>query len=220
MNRFRPLGFGLLALVLPFFIIMTAVRILLIPYLFVELEYRAPGFPADSYGFTMEDRLQWSKVSFDYLLNDQPLSWLANQKLADGTPLYIEREYSHMLDVKKVIQSMFTAWWILLFGLAGAGLMCWRFHEIGAYWRALSAGGWLTVGIILAVLVFVAVSFDSLFTEFHRLFFTGDSWLFLYSDHLIRLFPMRFWQDAFIWMGALSLSLGVLAGFGGRRLGK
>jgi len=40
------------------------------------------------------------------------------------------------------------------------------------------------------------VSFSSFFTTFHRIFFTGDSWLFSYSDTLIQLFPLPFWVDA------------------------
>jgi uncharacterized membrane protein len=46
------------------------------------------------------------------------------------------------------------------------------------------------------------------------LFFTGDSWLFLYSDTLIRLFPMRFWQDAFLFAGALDVLGGLALGLG------
>ncbi|MRS04419.1 DUF1461 domain-containing protein, partial [bacterium] len=67
-------------------------------------------------------------------------------------------------------------------------------------------GGWITIGIILAVLISVAISFSQLFTWFHKIFFTGDTWLFLYTDSLIRLFPMQLWQDAFIWMGSIALA--------------
>jgi integral membrane protein (TIGR01906 family) len=220
MKRLASLSPVLLTILLPIFLIMTAIRILLIPYLYVNFEYNTPNFPSDSYGFTLEDRLQWSKVSFDYLLNSEPLSWLANQKLPDGKPLYVERELSHMLDVKNLIQSMFVAWWILLAGLILAGLAAWRWKTLKSYWRALSNGGWLTLGLIVAILVFVVLSFDWLFTTFHRLFFTGDTWLFLYSDTLIRLFPIPFWQDAFIWMGVFTVILALLFGYFGRQLSK
>lgn len=220
MTRLRSFGFFLLTLLVPIFLIMSAIRVLLLPYLYVDFEYNRPGFPPDTYGFTTQDRLKWSKVSFDYLLNDQPLSWLANQKLADGQPLFIERELSHMLDVKNLIQLMFVVWWVLLAVLALAGLLSWRFAVLRQYWMALSNGGILTVGLIVAILVFVAVSFNTLFTDFHRLFFSGDTWLFEFSDHLIRLFPMTFWQDAFIWMGVFSTTFGLLAGYLGRQFQK
>jgi integral membrane protein (TIGR01906 family) len=80
--------------------------------------------------------------------------------------------------------------------------------------RAVWHGGWLTVGITAAIAIFAVISFWQFFTVFHELFFTGDSWQFLYSDTLIRLFPMRFWQDAFIFVGALDVLGGLALGLG------
>ncbi len=220
MKRLSLAGSLLLTLAVPFFIIMTAVRILLIPYIYPDFEYRLPGFPADDYGFTQADRLKWSKISFDYLLNDQPLSWLANQKLPDNTPLYIESELSHMLDVKKLIQSMFNVWWILLAVLVLSGVACWRLKQLREYWLALSNGGWFTLALIGTVLIFVFISFDWLFTNFHEILFTQGNWQFRFSDTLIRLFPIRFWQDAFIWMGLVTLVFALLLGIFGRQLAR
>ena len=68
-----------------------------------------------------------------------------------------------------------------------------------------------------ALLLLMALSFDFIFTEFHHLFFEGDSWLFLYSDTLIRLFPERFWMDAFIIVGLFTLAGGLGLWLGLRR---
>jgi integral membrane protein (TIGR01906 family) len=122
-----------------------------------------------------------------------------------------------MLDVKNLIQVMFSAWWILLAVLVLAGLLSWKFGALRQYWSALSTGGWITVGLIAAILIFVAISFNSLFTDFHRIFFSGDTWLFEFSDNLIRLFPMTFWQDAFIWTGVFTTIFGLLFGYLGRQ---
>ena len=70
----------LTALVLPFLLLMTSIRILLTP-LYLHLEYRRPGFPADPYGFTLQDRLQWASISLEYLLNDSDLSFLSEKTL-------------------------------------------------------------------------------------------------------------------------------------------
>jgi len=145
------------------------------------------------------------------MYNNAGIDFLANQQLMDKSPLYNERELSHMADVKVVFQGMLTAWWILLAILAGLGLWAWHGKWMKTYLHGLGKGGWLTVGLILFILVAVAISFNALFTAFHRIFFTGDSWLFLYTDTLIRLFPLRFWQDGFIAMGILTLlSAGLL----------
>jgi len=200
----------LVTVAIPFFLLMTAIRILFNP-LFLQLEYRAPWFPPDEYGFSLEDRLHWSRISLEYMYNNAGIDFLANQQLMDKSPLYNERELSHMADVKVVFQGMLTAWWILLAILAGLGLWAWHGKWMKTYLHGLGKGGWLTVGLILFILVAVAISFNALFTAFHRIFFTGDSWLFLYTDTLIRLFPLRFWQDGFIAMGILTLlSAGLL----------
>jgi len=194
----------LIAVIIPFFLLMTAIRVLFTP-VYMQLEYRAPGFPPDSYGFTLEDRLHWSRVSLEYMLNTAGIEYLANQQLPDGSSLYNERELSHMVDVKGLVQKMLIAWWIIVAILAGLAVWAWRARWMDAYLRGLGNGGRLTIGLIVLILAAVAISFRELFTGFHQIFFTGDTWLFLYSDTLIRLFPMRFWQDGFIVMGVLTL---------------
>ena len=88
------------------------------------------------------------------------------------------------------------------------GLGAWAGY--GKWWQAyrqgLRRGGWLLIGLVVAIGLFGALAFWQFFTLFHSLFFEGDSWLFLYSDTLIRLFPMQFWQDAFLWAGVISVS--------------
>jgi integral membrane protein (TIGR01906 family) len=199
----RALSF-LITLIIPFFLLMTAIRILFTP-LFLQVEYRMPGFPPDIYGFSLEDRLHWGSISMQYLLSDDDIQFLAVQQLPDGSPLYNERELSHMVDVKILVQQMLTAWWILLIVLIGLAVWAWRGNWLRDYVRALGRGGLLTVILIALILVGVALSFRALFTGFHLIFFEGDTWLFYYTDTLIRLFPMRFWQDGFIFMGVFTL---------------
>jgi integral membrane protein (TIGR01906 family) len=184
---------------------MTAIRLLITP-LYPEIEYRMPYFPPDEYGFTFDQRMHWAKISIDYLINDAELSFLADLRLPDGLPLYNERELSHMLDVKILVQQMITAWYLLTGVLLVGGVIAWRTGRLRDFRRALARGGKWTIGAILVILIGVAVSFNGLFTAFHQLFFTGDTWLFLYTDSLIRLFPIPFWRDAFIWMGVLTVS--------------
>ncbi|MHC1784153.1 MAG: TIGR01906 family membrane protein [Anaerolineaceae bacterium] len=215
MNKIRFFFLGFISLLIPFFLIMTSVRLLLNPF-FIQLEYNAPGFPADTYGFTQEERLKWANPSLEYLINGGGVEFLADLKFEDGTPIYNERELSHMLDVKTLIQKMIIVWNMILFLLAVSALLAWRVGWGRELLMSISRGGWLTLGLIAAILVGVFTGFSALFTEFHRIFFSGDTWLFLYSDTLIRLFPMRLWQDAFILMGIFTLAGGLVCGLGGR----
>jgi len=206
----------LLSLAAPLLVIMTAIRVLLTP-IFYQVEYHMPYFPEDPFGFTLIERLEGARISIDYLVNDAGIDYFNAYKLTDGSQFYNERELSHMLDVKMLVQKMISAWIILGAIVLLTGLAAWKLKKLAGYWKALSRGGLWTLGLIAAILVFVALSFSALFTQFHMLFFSGDTWLFEYSDTLIRLFPMQFWQDAFIWVGALSILQAALFYFLGKR---
>jgi integral membrane protein (TIGR01906 family) len=61
-------------------------------------------------------------------------------------------------------------------------------------------------------MVAVLVAFSVFFVFFHQVFFESGTWVFRFSDTLIRLFPQRFWRDAFIAIGLLSLAGGLTLG--------
>lgn len=73
----------------------------------------------------------------------------------------------------------------------------------------------VTIGLIVLVgMVINPDVFNVFFVAFHSLFFEGNSWLFLFSDTLIRLFPVRFWQDAFLLAAVIALGGGAALGWG------
>lgn len=209
MNFLKKMGLIAIAISVPFFLMMTAIRLLLTP-LYPAIEYRMPYFPPDPYGFTLEDRLKWSRISIEYLLNDADLSFLAEQKLDPQTPLYNERELQHMLDVKLLVQQMITVWTIISGVYVILLAWAWRRGWMKDLLRAFSWGGQGSIGVIILILVSVVLNFNALFTAFHKIFFEGNSWLFRYSDSLIRLFPLPFWRDAFIWVGTFTLLVSIL----------
>jgi integral membrane protein (TIGR01906 family) len=219
MKYLEAVGKFLWILAVPVVIMMTAIRVLISPAI-LPLQYNSPGFPSDIYGFTLQDRLNYAKISIDYLNNGEDLTFFNRSPLPDGSPMYNERELSHMLDVKVLIQKMDVAWVVIIAILALTGLLAWRKAGLKAYFGSLSKGGWLTLIIIALILVGVGVGFNWLFTTFHQLFFTGDTWLFLYSDTLIRLFPIPFWENIFIAMGVISILLGLLFAVGGKRIAR
>jgi integral membrane protein (TIGR01906 family) len=200
-------------LLVPLALLMLGVRLLMTP-LFLETEYRMPGFPEDGYGFTLQDRLMWSGPSVEYLVNGEEIGFLAGLQFDNGQPIYNERELSHMHDVKNVVQNLLKIWYIDLALLVCLGLWAWRGAWLADYLLGLKRGGFLTVALLLALGGFASISFWQFFTWFHSLFFSGDSWLFSYSDTLIRLFPIRFWEDAVAWIGGFTLLVGLALGFG------
>jgi len=210
----------LIAILVPITLIGMGLRILLTP-VFLQVEYNMPYFPPDDYGFTKEDRLQWAPYALDYLVNSADISYLGDLKFKDGKPLYNERELSHMHDVKRVTQGALNVWYISLALLTMLGGWSWRMGWMQAYRSGLRRGGWLMVwlagviGVVVIVGIFISPNvFMNFFVGFHSLFFEGDSWLFLYSDTLIRLFPLRFWQDAFLFAAVIALGGGFALGLG------
>ena len=210
----------LVAILVPLALIGLGLRLLLSP-VFLKIEYNMPYFPPDDYGFTQADRLKWAPYALDYLVNSADISYLGDLKFEDGKPLYNERELSHMDDVKRVTKGALNAWYVSLVLLAALGAWAWFGKWEQAYRLGLMRGGWLMVGLAITVGVIVVVGiainpnvFWNFFAWFHSLFFTGDSWLFLFSDTLIRLFPLRFWQDAFLFAAIIALGGGVALGLG------
>jgi integral membrane protein (TIGR01906 family) len=218
------LTFLLTSLITPLVLLGLALRLLLSP-LFLQVEYRMPGFPADTYGFTRADRLRWAPYGVNYLTNRADISYLADLHFDDGTPLFNERELSHMDDVKIVTRGALNVFYGALAALALLGLWSRRPQQWQAYRQGLKRGGWIMVGLAGAVGVVVLVGmflipdlFWAFFSGFHALFFEGDSWLFLYSDTLIRLFPMRFWQDTFLFAAGIAVLGGLGLGYGIKRI--
>ena len=214
----------LISLLTPLALIGLALRILLTP-IFYTVEYNMPYFPADEYGFTKEDRLQWAPYAVEYLVNNEDISYLGDLQFDDGAALYNERELSHMQDVKEVIKGSLTAWYITLSILLILLILFYKNNNLPEYLIALQRGGWWMIGLALS-LAFVAVAgillnpdiFWTFFSGFHAIFFEGDSWLFYYSDTLIRLFPIRFWQDAVIAIAVIALGSGLGLALGLRKI--
>ncbi len=201
----------LVTILVPIAIILTGVRLMMTPA-FLQIEYRMPGFPEDRYGFTREDRLYWSQIALDYLLNSEDISFLGDLRFEDGSPVYNERELIHMVDVKIALRITLLSWGVALGGLFVLGLWAWRAAWIYEYRQGLSRGGWLTVALVSAVILFVLLSFSVFFVAFHNVFFEPGTWLFYYSDTLIRLFPERFWRDIFIYVGVFAFVAGLFLG--------
>jgi len=194
----------LLQVLIPVILVLTSVRLMMTNG-FVRFNYALPGFPADPYGFTEEDRLFHAPIALEYLLNKSDINFLGDQRFEDGTPVYNARELGHMEDVKEVTQSTLKLRRILLIAAAATSVLLWRVAGTQALWVSLQAGAKLTGVGMLVLLVGLVVGFSVLFVAFHEVFFDPDTWTFLFSDTLIRLFPERFWQVAFATIGVGTL---------------
>lgn len=191
----------LLALALLCLLVMAAVRLLL-SHEFLRIEYLRPDFPADSYGFSADDRLRYGRKTIDYLFNAEPIAFLGELRLplalcflppadVEDCRLFKQTELRHMRDVKQVTQSAFALATVCALTVVAALRLDWRAGLAG-----LQLGAGLTLLLIGGLGVVALAAWDSAFDRFHDLFFAAGSWRFPYSDSLIRLFPEQIFVDA------------------------
>jgi integral membrane protein (TIGR01906 family) len=221
---FRVLSW-IVTITIPIILVLTAVRIMMTPA-YLIFEYNTPKFPPDRFGFNKQDRLYWSRFALDYLLNDEDISYLRELRFPEGqavppqscvfmddcTRFYNDSELQHMVDVKNVVQAALNVWYVSIAILVVLGIWA----RFGNWWsgfkHGVRRGGWMTVILLGAILLFVFVAFGIIFVAFHQVFFEAGTWTFLFSDSLIRLFPERFWRDTFLWVGLLSGGAGLALG--------
>ncbi len=210
----RGIFFTILAVILPYILLMNAILIVFTKS-FLEHEYRLPDFPADPYGFTLEERIEYGNASVDYITSfesdETADAKYAALKMKDGTQLFNERELSHMKDVRVVFKNARLALFIMVaFVLCTLWLTCHKVDALPGLCNALLWGGGLSLGLMGVILVLILTGFDSFFTTFHSIFFSSGTWLFWETDSLIRLFPEKLWVDGFTIAGGIAVFSSVL----------
>jgi integral membrane protein (TIGR01906 family) len=203
----------------PVVLVVMPIRVLMHPR-WVYFEYGRPDFPPDSFGFTPQERTRLALTGIESIIGPRGVVVLQEARFSDNTPAFNEREVGHMQDVRGVTGSIYFAQAVLLIAAAIAVVVLVRGRAPDAASGAVLTGTVVTVVLLAALVVLVLTSFDAFFTTFHRVFFSGNTWLFNYTDTLIRLYPVPFWFDAAAAIGVTSiveaLVLGVLAWRWGR----
>ena len=205
----------LTSLLVIIFIVGGAVQLLATDS-YLAFEYNRASFPPDTFGFTNQQRFILASTNIHYVRAHLPNDALSNQILNDA-PVYNPREVSHMADVQTVFQSVLRVWQAVFILLILLGFVLWETGERKALASAIQSGGLLTSGIILSIALLAIFGWQFWFETFHLFFFKPGSWLFSYSDTLIRLFPVEFWFDGTLTISALSLAGGILLALVGWR---
>jgi integral membrane protein (TIGR01906 family) len=191
------------ALFFPIIVVAAAVRAVATSS-FLWIEYHRPGFPADSFGFSLDDRMTYGSYALDYVLNFAPPRYLGDLMTPEGAPLFLESEVGHMADVKGVLGVAFAVA-LVMFVLAVLACIHLARRYKGGIRRALFAGAVITLVGIVALAVLATTAWEAFFTQVHALFFRDGTWTFRIDDTLIRLFPEQFWTDSAVVVGLLVL---------------
>ena len=200
--------FVVLPVIVPFFIILSVIRLCLSP-IFIRFEYSLPNFPRDEFGFSDSQRYIFADQTRKFLLGDINAQELYNLNINSEKSLYSQREIDHLIDVQKLTKAALTIWSILSLTLVCTIFLASRHNLIGRLLSAIRSGCIGLLGFVVITVTAIILDFNALFTAFHKIFFTGDSWLFYTSDSLIRLFPLIFWTHLFMVIAGLSALIAI-----------
>jgi integral membrane protein (TIGR01906 family) len=205
----KKLLIAAIALTVPFLLVVGNIRLVANPW-FIQFEYNRSGFPADAYGFTLEQRTPLALAGlYSVVPEGAGMIELEQAKLLNGEPAFTAREIKHMLDVRVLMATVFPLALIIggvLIVLAIVLRKSPKYSDVVP--QGLRAGSTLTLILLAGLITYVLINFEAFFLQFHQLFFEGDSFAFRYDDTLIRLYPEQLWSDASILIGALT---GVMA---------
>jgi len=206
-NRFRVFLSVLITLLVPALLLLGSIRLLMTDA-YLVIEYNKPDFPPDPFGLTLQDRLTYGPIAVQYLLNGEPEQYLNQRPALDGSVLFDEKELEHMRDVKVVVRGAMFALALIGVVFAAACVLLLRDADRRRgrtlLRRGLFSGGLLLLSIFGVLLVLVLIDWNRFFDSFHDIFFAPGSWQFRYDESLIRLFPIRFWQDSALTVGGIS----------------
>ncbi len=186
------------AILTPVILFGISLSFLLTPA-YIRIEYAMPHIPADSHGFSKSERFQWASQTIDYLTNDRQIHYLARLKFGNGTPVFNRHEITVVDNIKKSVQETFTIWHLSLAASFILGMLAWAGDWLPKFRRAIQHGGWLTIG--LTIILGIAV-----------ILFNGNNpnTNLQNTDTLLRLFPIRIWQDSFLFMAISMIGIGFL----------
>ncbi len=157
-----------------FFYIFT----ILLPFFLILLAYFSTFF--------ITSLTENQQVAVDFLKNpveyEQGLASLGAQ----------EDEISHMYDVHNIMNyARYTFFALLLIITLLITRIKKNKQELRKYFLF---GGVVSIIIPLLLTLFSLLSFTTLFTFFHKIFFPQGNWQFAYSSFLIQTFPQDFFQ--------------------------
>lgn len=124
--------------------------------------------------------------------------------------VYDNRSIEHLRDVQSVISRATVAAGFAFVGVLVFAALLVRSGRRRLVQRVMGiiGGSYLVATIVFGLWAFI--DFNSLFTQFHHVFFAEGTWLFSHDSLLIVLFPEKFWMI----LGAIWLLLVLLSSIG------
>jgi integral membrane protein (TIGR01906 family) len=137
------------------------------------------------------------------VLHDLVIGPPAFAQTVDGLAVFDQRERAHLVDVRSVFGGFGIL--VLLGFIVLVVARIWS-HGGRTFRRGVGVGALvLAAGVVIGGLI-SAVAFDQAFETFHELFFAGGTYTFdPITDRLVQLFPIQFWEETSLAVGAVIL---------------
>lgn len=179
--------------------IIFILLILNIPLVLYLLNFRLMLFDEDFYQREFEKHGVYETVGKENVdkVNSELLAYFRDGKKNNllDTEFFNLEEKKHLLDVKGVLQNVFSLFnfLVIISVLLLAILVCFRDYKKTAL--ILVLGGALTLVISSILIVSFGFNFDASFALFHKLLFKEGTWLFPSSGNLVNMYPGGFFYD-------------------------
>lgn len=201
-------GAAIFALILPLFLILFSTSYITNSEWLYDYGWWRNDI-ANRTGLPVEQLNRGADQIKDYFNNDVELLDLRVDYAGREVSLYKEREVLHMVDVKALMQAVFsiTRWsGVVLLLLLAVGLLTLKQDVFPLLLRSLK---WSAIGTGAFLVIFggtALIDFGWLFTQFHFLSFANDLWMLdPWNDYLIIMFPQQFFFEATLFIGLLTI---------------
>lgn len=184
---------------LPVFLLTSNVRILA-----TNADYYRHGFrkynAQQTTGVPLADLDRAADEMVHYFEDDSSTLRILVTQDGQEVSLFNARETEHMKDVKSLMRVVFRLNEISL-AVVISYIVCVFIWAREKSLRTLAvqslAGVGVGVAVVAAIGAFALAGFDQAWTKFHELVFNNDLWrLNPATDHLIQMFPEKFWEEA------------------------
>jgi integral membrane protein (TIGR01906 family) len=202
----RMLATIVFVVALPVAIVTTNIRILVnVPLVY---DYAFDRYNAEeTTGLSRTDLNATAKGLRDYFNNGEPTFYGTVTEGGLQGPVFNARETQHLHDVKHVFVWMNRVQAVsLVFVLAYAVVFFVWLREGSVRDLAMQSLVGLGLGVLAVggVAIFAAFGFEAAWSRFHELLFSNDLWqLDPQTDHLIQMFPEKFWRDMTVLLGLM-----------------
>lgn len=187
-------------------LLFTALQICMNDENWFSREYEKLG-TSDEIGISNADITSALMRLVDYMEGREASIHLTVTENSQTVSMYNAREEMHMVDV----QILYQAWRsVRNFGFAFALVVfaaiayIKKKEALGIISRAIIRASVVFVALLLALVLWVLIDFNSFWLNFHYLFFNNDLWLLSYStDRMIRICPQELFFDIIVRFGIM-----------------